>query len=39
VVFGAGAAFLGVLYEEITEKKPNPKTTYRIIDAEPKDKE
>ncbi len=39
VVFGAGAAFLGVLYEEITGKKPNPKTTYRVIDAEPEDKE
>jgi hypothetical protein len=39
VVFGAGAAFLGVLYEEITGKKPNPKTTYRVIDAEPENKE
>ncbi len=39
VVFGAGAAFLGVLYEEITGKKLNPKTTYRVIDAEPEDKE
>ncbi|MGA0569342.1 hypothetical protein ACO2Q9_01340 [Variovorax sp. VNK109] len=38
VVFGAGAAFLGVLYEEITGKKPNPKTTYRVIDAEPEEK-
>jgi len=38
VVFGAGAAFLGVLYEEITGKKSNPKTTYRTIDAEPEDK-
>jgi len=37
VVFGAGAAFLGVLYEEITGKKPNLKTTYRVIDAEPED--
>jgi hypothetical protein len=34
VVFGAGAAFLGVLYEEITGRKPNQKTTYRVIDAE-----
>ena len=39
VVFGAGAAFLGVLYEEITGEKPNPKTTYHVIDAEPEDKE
>jgi hypothetical protein len=23
VVFGAGAAFVGVLYEEITGRKPN----------------
>jgi len=37
VVFGAGAAFAGVLYEEITGKKPNPKTTYTVIDAERKD--
>lgn len=36
VVFGAGAAFLGVLYEELTGKPP-PKTTYRVIDAEPED--
>lgn len=39
VVFGAGAAFLGVLYEEITGKKPDSKTTYRVIDAEREDKE
>lgn len=38
VVFGAGAAFAGVLYEEITGNKPNPKTTYRVIDAEREDK-
>ena len=37
VVFGAGATFLGVLYEEITDKKGNPKTTFKIIDAERKD--
>ena len=37
VVFGAGTAFLGVLYEEITGRKPNPKITYRVIDAEPED--
>ena len=37
VVFGAGGTFLGALYEEITGKKPNPKTTYRDIDADPKD--
>jgi hypothetical protein len=34
VVFGAGATFLGVLYEEITRKKPD-KTSYKVIDAEP----
>lgn len=36
VVFGAGAAFAGVLYEEITGKKPSTKTTYAVIDAEQK---
>jgi hypothetical protein len=39
VVFGAGGAFLGVLYEEITGKKPDAKTTYRVIDAEREEKE
>jgi len=39
VVFGAGAAFAGVLYEELTGKRPNPKTTYTVIDAERKDPE
>ncbi|KMN77936.1 hypothetical protein VK98_17515 [Chromobacterium sp. LK11] len=39
VIFGAGAAFLGVLYEEITGKKPNPKTTHRVIDSETENKE
>jgi hypothetical protein len=39
VVFGAGAAFLGVLYDEISGKKSNPKTTYRVIDAEPEHEE
>lgn len=34
VVFGAGAAFVGLLYEEITGKKPNPKTKYNVIDAD-----
>ena len=34
VVFGAGGAFLGVLYEEIVGKKTGAKTTYRVIDAE-----
>ncbi|MBX3640014.1 MAG: hypothetical protein KF888_05795 [Nitrosomonas sp.] len=34
VVFGAGATFLGVLYEEVTGKKPPAKTTYTVIDAE-----
>ena len=38
VVFGAGAAFAGVLYEEITGNNPNPKTTYRVTDAEREDK-
>lgn len=37
VVFGAGAAFAGVLYEEITGKKPPPKTTYTVIHADRKD--
>jgi len=37
VVFGAGAAFLGVLYEEITDKKEEPKIRYTVIDAERKD--
>jgi len=37
VVFGAGAAFAGVLYEEVTGKKPPPKTTYTVIDADRKD--
>ena len=39
VVFGAGAAFAGVLYEEITGKRPSTKTTYTVIDAERKDPE
>ena len=34
VVFGAGATFLGVLYEEITGAKVQGSTTYRVIDAE-----
>ncbi|OGB46990.1 MAG: hypothetical protein A3F76_12410 [Burkholderiales bacterium RIFCSPLOWO2_12_FULL_65_40] len=38
VIFGAGAAFLGVLYEEITGKKPNPKTTSRATEVKPEDK-
>ena len=37
VIFGAGAAFLGVLYEDITGKKPPPKTTYTVIEAERKE--
>ena len=37
VIFGAGATFLGVLYEEITDDKDEPKTTYTTIDAERKD--
>lgn len=36
VVFGAGAAFAGVLYEEITGRKPSAKNTY-VDDAERKD--
>lgn len=39
VVFGAGASFLGVLYEEITGKKPNPKTSDTVIEVERKDEE
>jgi hypothetical protein len=34
VVFGAGGAFLGLLYEELTGRKPPPPTTYTVIDAE-----
>lgn len=34
VLTAAGATFVGVLYEEITGKKPSPKTGYNIIDAE-----
>lgn len=34
VVFGAGASFVGLLYEEIAGKKPNPKTKYNVIDAD-----
>ena len=37
VVFGAGAAFLPVLYEALVGKDQQsslPKTTYRVIDAE-----
>ncbi len=37
VVFGAGAAFLGMLYEEITEIKSGEKASYRVIDADKKD--
>lgn len=37
VVFGAGATFLGALYEEITEDSEERKTTYTGIDAERKD--
>lgn len=37
VVFGAGAAFAGVLYEEINGKKPPPETTFTVIDADRKD--
>ena len=37
VVFGAGAAFLGVLYEEIADKKPDRRTTYRVMDADKED--
>ncbi|WP_347259805.1 hypothetical protein [Rudaea sp.] len=33
VIFGAGATFLGVLYQEITGKEPPAKTTYRVVDA------
>lgn len=38
IIFGAGGAFAGVLYEEITGKR-NLKTTYRVIDAEPEEVE
>lgn len=33
VVLGAGAAFIGVVYEELTGKKP-PTTNYTVIDGE-----
>jgi len=33
VVFGAGATFAGVMYEEIAGKKPDLTTTYKVIDA------
>ena len=39
VLFGAGATFLGVLYEEITGKKPTKNTLYQVIDAEREDKQ
>lgn len=35
VLFGAGAGFLGVLYEELTGKKYDTKATYRVINVEP----
>jgi hypothetical protein len=34
VVFGAGVAFAGVLYEEITGRRLDTKATYRVMDAE-----
>ena len=34
VIFGAGGAFMGVLYEELTGKRRNTKTSYQVIDAE-----
>lgn len=37
VIFGAGASFVGVLYEEITGHKPPAKTSYEVIDAERQD--
>ena len=37
VIFGAGGAFMGVLYEELTGKKRTAKTSY-TIDAERMDK-
>jgi len=33
VVVGAGATFLGVLYEEITGNEANLKSSYKIIDS------
>jgi hypothetical protein len=38
VVFGAGGAFMGVLYEELTGKKHKAKASYRVIDAERDDR-
>lgn len=37
VVFGAGAAFLGVLYEELSSSKGGAKTTHKLIESERKD--
>jgi hypothetical protein len=34
VVFGAGGAFAGVLYEEITGRRLDTNATYRVMDAE-----
>lgn len=38
VIFGAGAAFVGVLYEEVTRKKGGSKTSYTVIDADREDR-
>ncbi|HEU0277125.1 MAG TPA: hypothetical protein VFQ95_04830 [Rhodanobacteraceae bacterium] len=38
VVFGAGGAFLGVLYEEVAGREPNAEATYRVIEAQREDK-
>ncbi len=37
VVFGAGAVFAGVLYEEITGSPPSPRTAHTTIDSESRD--
>ena len=39
VVFGAGATFAAVIYEEITGVKPDPSTTYTIFEAKKTEKE
>lgn len=39
IVFGAGATFAGVLYEELTRESSDPETTYAVIQAKQRDDE
>ena len=39
VVFGAGSAFLGVLYDEIMRREPNPRAAYRDFEVERRDEQ